>query len=532
MRGRRFLAPVLIGLSAAGCGGEHPDGGKGGPAPSTLVIGVSSQPDHLNPLVAGTAFGVDLCNLLFLRLAYWGPAPEYALEPVLAEDWELSEDRLTLTYHLRHDVTWSDGVPTTAHDVAFTFERARDPAVPFANRSLLRLIESCTAPDDWTVVFRFSRPSWEPVWSTAFHVVPRHLLQDVPPGEMDTCAFDRAPVGNGRWKLHEWVREERLVLEANDACALGRPVYDRVVFRFIPEETTLRTELLTGGVDLYDRHPNKWYREDSQRPDLRFTRMSDKGYVYIGWNLLNPRFRDSRVRRALTLATDRPTILTAFRGGFGQVAAIPTFAENPDFDPDVKPLPFDPDSAARLLDEAGWTGRDPDGIRTKDGMRLEFTYMLIAANEISEEIATMTQAEFRKLGIGVKSESFEWTVYIGRLRKKDFDATVLARRGDLLFDPEDVFHSRAIDGQYNDVSFGDAVTDSLIDLAKSTADRAERRAIWARFFEEFHRIHPVTVLYVSETSYPVRRDRVAKSPIDLRGPFHQLHLWEPVRAGS
>ena len=525
----RGVALLLAAFAAAGCGADRSPARDRGP--STLVIGVSSQPDHLNPLVAGTAFAVDLCNLLFLRLAYWGPPPAYDFTPVLAESWDLSGDGRVLTYHLRHDVTWSDGVPTTAHDVVFTFERARNPSVPFPERSKLRMIRSCTAPDEWTVRFEFSEPSWEPLYTTDLPVVPEHLLRDVPPEEMDTCAFDRAPIGNGHWKLREWVREERVTLEANVSCGLGRPVYDRVVVRVIPEETTLRTELLTGGVDVYDRYPNKWYREDSQRGELKFTRMSDKGYVYIGWNHKNPRFRDVRVRKALTMATDRATILSAFRGGFGQVAALPIFAEHPDFDPDVKPLPFAPDSAARLLDEAGWTGRDPDGVRTKDGMRLEFTYMLISANEISEEIATMTQAEFRKLGIGVTSESFEWTVYIGRLRKKQFDATILARRGDLLFDPEDVFHSRAIDGQYNDISFGDAVTDSLIDLAKSTPDRIARRAIWWRFFEAFDRVHPVTVLYVSQTSYPVRRDRVAKAPMDLRGAYYLLHEWEPAGKG-
>ena len=141
----------------------------------------------------------------------------------------------------------------------------------------------------------------------------------------------------------------------------------------------------------------------------------------------------------------------------------------------------------------------------------------------------MTQAEFQKLGIGVKVESFEWSVYLDRIQHKQFDATVLARRGALIFDPEDLFHSRAIEGRYNEISFGNAVTDSLIDLAKSTPDRRARRDIWWRFFEEFDRLQPVTVLYVSETSYPVRRDRVAHSPIDLRGAFYLLHEWTPVK---
>ena len=479
--------------------------------------------------MAGSAFAVELCDLLFLRLAYFGPPPDYDFEPVLAEGWDLSQDRKTLTYRMRHDVTWSDGVPTTAKDVVFTFERARDPAVPYPNRSKLRKIEACEALDDWTVRFRFSEPSWEPISDTDLHIVPEHLLRDVPVAELNTCAFDRSPVGNGRWKLREWVSEERVVLEANESCALGRPVYDRVVFRIIPEETTLRTELLTGGVDVYDRYPNKWYREDSMRPELRFARISDKGFVYIGWNHRNPLFQDVRVRRALACATDRQTIIDAFRGGFGKVSAIPLYAEHPDYDPNVKPAPFDPAAAARLLDEAGWTGRDAKGLRTKGGKPFEFTYTLISNNEISEEIATMTQAEFRKLGIGVNVESFEWSVYLDRIQHKQFDATVLARRGDLIFDPEDLFHSRAIEGRYNEISFGNAVTDSLIDLAKSTPDRRARRDIWWRFFEEFDKLQPVTVLYVSETSYPVRRDRVAHAPIDLRGQFYLLHEWTPVK---
>ncbi|MFN8176503.1 MAG: ABC transporter substrate-binding protein [bacterium] len=527
---RRAQAVLLCALPllCAACSGKRSD--QAAP-PSTLVIGVSAQPDHLDPLVAGSAFAVDLCDLLFLRLAYYGPPPDYDYAPVLAESWELSDDRKTLTYHLRHDVTWSDGVPTQAKDVAFTFARAKDPSVPYPNRSKLRKIEACEALDDWTVRFRFSEPSWEPVSDTDLHIVPEHLLASVPPADLLTCPFDRSPVGNGRWKLREWVRDERVVLEANDACALGRPVYDRVVFRVIPEETTMRTELLSGGIDLYDRYPNKWYKEDSQRTDLRFVRLSDKGYVYIGWNLKNPLFQDVRVRRALTYATDRQSILDAFRGGFGKVSAIPLYAEHPDYDPNVKPLPFDPAAAARLLDEAGWTKRDPDGVRTKDGRRFEFTYVITSTNEISENIATMTQAEFKKLGIAVKVQPYEWTVYLDRLKKKDFDATILARRGSFIFDPEDLFHSRSISGQYNDVSFGNPVTDSLIDLAKSTPDRKARRAIWWRFFEEFDRLQPVTVLYVSDTSYPVRRDHVARSPMDLRGPFFLLHEWAPEARG-
>ena len=158
--------------------------------------------------------------------------------------------------------------------------------------------------------------------------------------------------------------------------------------------------------------------------------------------------------------------------------------------------------------------------------------MLIANNEISEEIATLTQSEYGKLGIGVKAEFYEWTVYLERLRAKNFDATILARTGDMIFNPEEIFHSRAIAGNYNDISFGHPVTDSLIDLAKSTADHTRRREIWWRFQEEFQQLHPITVLYVSEASHALRRGRVENPVMDFRGSYYQIARWRPAGSGS
>lgn len=524
----RFLLALVVPLVVAGCGG----GGEGGPSGRsgrTLVVGVSNQPDRINPLVSTSAISTRIEDLVFLRLVDWGPPPELALEGRLAESWEVAPDRTSVTMHLRQDVVWSDGTPTTAEDVKFSFDRAAHPDVPFPAKGTIRLIEGVDVLDPWTVRFRYSEPAAEPLFLTRDpSIVPRHLLEDLPPERMIDAEFNRAPVGNGPWVIRDWQSEGRLVLEANERYHGERAGFDRLVLRFIPEDTTLRTELLTGGVHLYDRHPNKYYRQDSQIPELQFFRVSDRGYVYIGWNSRHELFGDVRVRKALTMATDRWTVIEAFRDGFGQVSAVPWYAEHPAYHSELEPLPFDPEAAGRLLDEAGWSERDKDGVRIKGGRRFEFTFMLIANNEISEEIATMVQDEYGKLGIAVDVDFLEWTVYVGRLGRKEFEATLLARVGDFIFDPEDSFHSRSIEGKYNDVSFGDAVTDSLIDLAKSIPDRVERNRIWWEFFEEFHERQPITVLYVSETSYPVRRDVVADARIDIRGPWIRLHEWHPV----
>ncbi|MBZ0266622.1 hypothetical protein K8I85_00565, partial [bacterium] len=379
--------------------------------PETLVIGVSAQPDYLNPLVANSAFSTRLHEILFLRLVEFGPPPDYAFSPQLAESWELSDGDRVLTYRLRRDITWHDGVPTTAHDVVFTFDMASNADVPFPEKSKIRHLRSWEAIDDWTVRFTFHEPSWEPLYDTQIFIVPKHLLEGAGT-DMIGNPFARNPVGNGPFRFVEWVPEARVVLAANDAWPDGRPGFDRLVFRVISETTTLHTEFLTGGVDLYQRFPNKYYRQDADNPDLEFPRFTDRGYVYIGWNHRNPLFRDVRVRRALTMATDREAIITAFRDGFGEVACAPMFLGHPDRRTDLTPLPFDPARAAALLDEAGWTDINRDGIRVKDGVPFAFTFTLITDNEISEEIATLVEAEYGKLGIGVSLESYEWTVYL------------------------------------------------------------------------------------------------------------------------
>lgn len=528
---RRALV-VAIALLLSACAPKDSNSGANaasrGNGPTTLTWGLSVQPDLLNPMLATSGLSREINDLIFLRLTEFGPPPEHDFLPSLAKSWALSEDGRTLTYELRDDIRWEDGTPTTAADVAFTFERITNPEVAYPGKSLLRKIESCRADGDWLVVFQFKETSTEPVYETMFHILPAHLLRNTAPAALASNPFNRAPTGNGRWKVMEWTSDERLVLEASDT-PLGRPHFDRIVFRIIPEDNTMRTELLTGGIDVFHRFPSRFFRQDSTNQALVFQRFSDRTYTYIGWNLKNRLFQDVRVRKALTLATDRETIVRAFRDGYGQVAAVPLYAEHSEFNRNVKPLPFDPAGAAKLLDEAGWTARDKDGIRKKDGRRFEFEFHLISGNTISEEIATMVQAEFRKLGIAVSSSSMEMTVYLDKLHKKDFDATILARKVDLIYDPESVFHSRAIEGQYNDVSFSSPEIDRLIDRAKSIPDRVERRKVWWEFQEEFAREIPVTVLYIGDALYPVRRDKVENPVMDLRGALVRVHEWRPAK---
>ena len=130
-----------------------------------------------------------------------------------------------------------------------------NPEVPYPRRSQIRKVQACEVVDDWTVRFRFSEPSWEPLFDTRFHIVPKHLLESVPPSEMMTNAFDRNPVGNGRWKFVEWSADDRVVLGASETSALGRPQFDRIVFRIIEGDAQIDA-LANGEIDAMDIGPD------------------------------------------------------------------------------------------------------------------------------------------------------------------------------------------------------------------------------------------------------------------------------------
>ena len=183
------------------------------------------------------------------------------LRPYLAESWELSEDGRTVTFRIRDDVRWHDGEPTDAQDVVFTFLRATDPATGFPNAAYWRYYEQgepgVEVLDSLTVRFHM-RPHAQPLspWAS-LAILPEHLLGDVPPEELHRHPFGTAcPVGNGPFVFEEHRQDESWSFTANPRFPEelgGRPYVDRYVLRIIPEQTTLLTELLTGGIDVYVR---------------------------------------------------------------------------------------------------------------------------------------------------------------------------------------------------------------------------------------------------------------------------------------
>ena len=423
------------------------------------------------------------------------------LQPVprLAASWDFSADRKILTFHLRRGVRWHDGAPFSSRDVLFTYRRILDPSSR-ARADLLQDIREVTAPDDLTVRVVYREPTVLALDAWKFPIVAEHLLSK---GDFMSSPVHLAPVGTGPFRFVSWDRGREIVLEANRDYFLGRPHLDRIVLRIIPSRATQLQSLLTGETDWSSIPPEEW---ETRRADAGFRRRFQifeypaLYLYYIAWNGRTPFFSDVRVRNAMTLSLDREGYLRKVYRGAGVVAATTFHPRQFGYDPSLPPLPFDPDRASALLDEAGWK-RDPgDGSRSREGKPFRFEILIFQGNPVQEQIAALLQEGLSRNGVKMEIRVLDFPALLDRLHRHDYEAAFSG--WSLTPDPDPVpfFHSDPVLGTSNYVGYSDPEMDRLLAEARHTFDPEARRAIYRRVQAILHRDQPYTFLF-----FPLQR---------------------------
>ena len=458
-------------------------------------------------------------------------------QPWLAESWELSEDGRELTFHLRDDVVWHDGEPTDAEDVAFTYRRILDPATGHPNPASWAGYqggeEGVEVVDAHTVRVRLDpRSGALDPWTTAA-IMPEHLLGDVAPERLGQHPYGtQCPVGNGPFVFQEHLPGDRWSFTANPAFPDelgGRPYLDRYVYRIIPEPATLLTELLTGGLDLYVSPTPDQAREIIDAPNAELRRFDFPSFVFVAWNSRRPQLADPRVRRAITMGLDRDAVVESIFQGYATVsnAGIPPFHWAYDLAVNSG-LDHDPAAARALLDEAGWTDRDGDGVRENaDGLPLSFTVKYNRGSQQRQSIAEIMQAQLGGLGIDARPQVVEFGTLLDQVmdpERREFDGVVMSLVAEFRLDETDLFHSRSEDGPMGWSGTTNDRMDQLLDQLRVTSDRQEGRALWTEYLEAQAQEQPYTFLY-----FPDRLDgvhtRLRGAVMDPRGEWQSLKDW-------
>ena len=494
-----------------------------------LVIGTEADADAINPLFSVASTGSEVWAHLFCKLARIQPNMR-DFEPWLARSWQFSDDRKTLTFQLRDDVTWHDGAPFNAHDVAFSFDLFGSDTIGWKTLRWLDDIESVTAVDSFTVRFAYRRVYPDQFYDAwIFPPLPKHILERIPIEEIRTHEFNRRPVGNGPFVFDNWVPQQKIELVANERYFLGRPYLDRIVWKIVPDATSLATQLSGGQIDVWPVVPADQISRLRKMPNVNIHAYPSRVYHFIAWQIADSLFASRKVRRALTMAIDRQKIIDSLLEGAGRPATgpIPSFLWA--HKSDLRPIRFDPDQARRMLAEEGWVDRDGDGWLDRDGERFEFEIMTNADNQLRSDITVVIQEDLRRIGVKASPRLVEWTVFVEVLTQtRDFQAFVSAWSSAIKVDLTTIWHSRSIQDRYNMVHYSNPVVDSLIDRARMELEREKAKELWGEAQQIIVDDAPYSFLFVTDEVIAVDRRFRNVRPTTYTWDYNIDRWWVPV----
>lgn len=422
-----------------------------------------------------------------------------------------TEHNPVLLFHLRPNVKFHDGYPFSAADVKFTYDSIMDPKNISPRTSDYEPVKSVEVVDPLTVRVTYKR-LYSPALSTwGMGILPEHLLnkealrkealrlgRDPKTFTMRQSGFNRHPVGCGPFKFDHWKSDQYITLKRFDDYWEGAPNYKKYAYRIIPDPLTQEMEFYAGTLDTYSVQP---YQVKRLKDDPRFQSFSGLsfGYTYIGYNMRRKPFDDPRVRRALGMAIDVNKIIKYVLYGQGERITGPFVKQTDYYDHDIQPLPYDPQGALKLLEEAGWK-KDREGWLVKDGRRLQFTLITNSGNDLRKAITAIAQESWKQLGIDVRTDLLEWSVFIQeRVEKDDFDAVVLGWQMSVEPDLYQIWHSsQTHPNQLNFVGFKNKEADDLIMKIRQEYDHKKQVEYCHRLARIIAREQPYTFLYVGK----------------------------------
>jgi len=496
-----------------------------------LVDASIGDASNLIPMIAGDASSHAIAGQLYLSLLKYDQNLDLAGQ--LAESWQVSEDNKTIIFHLRPLLKWSDGVPFTSADCAFTLKLIQDEHTQSAYKADYALVSAFEAPDPSTFIVHYSEP-FSPAlasWSS-LAILPEHVFSGV---DIMNTALSRHPKASiGPYRLADWQSQQSILMKANADYFDGPVWISERLTRIIPDRATQFLELSAGRLDSVGLTPVQYQRLFNTKPELganyRRYKYLDFVYTYLGFNLKRKPFNDIRVREAIAYAIDRQEILDGVQLGLGETIASPykpgTFWVNKN----LKPRPYNPDKSRQLLADAGWRDSDHDGFFDKNGVPLSFTILTNNGNKQRADAATIMQHRLRKIGIDVKIRLVEWSAFIENfINKRQFDAVILG--WSLSPDPDQftIWHSSQTGTrQFNFLSYSNATVDAALETARRTFDRQQRKQQYDIMQAEIYKDVPMVFLF-APYSLPVMHKRIhGVKPAPAGIGYNSEHWYVPA----
>lgn len=502
-------------------------------AKDTLVFGSNGAASGcFHPTLQYSNYDREVIFLAFDRLVTKDASGEYV--PSLAESYEVSDDATTYTFHLRKDVKWQDGEPFTAEDAAFTYETTCHPdfgkgydefsaalvGADAYHEGKADHVEGVKVLDEYTVQFVFKAPYLDAMVKFIDKpVFAKHIWEDTPVGAWgDATELLQNPVGTGPYKLVEFVPDQYVKMVSNPDYFKGEPLIKNFIFKVTNAETR-PNEIATGSVDMGE--VNAWRPENVQTyidNAIPVAEIPDANATYLVFDTTDEVLSDVRVRQAILYAIDRQVIVDAMLAGHGSISnAImkPSLSVYPD---GLNEYAYSTEKATELLNAAGWTDTNNDGILDKDGKALHLTYTFSNTTE-NTQIAQILQQYLKMVGIDLELISQDFNTVLATLKDptQEFDISTMGAtyRANMGYGGSNVWMSR-FDKDEKEVALMEAATGS-----KNMDEAKENYGAWCEYINE---MLPQPILYFKSQGYAVNPKLVNYQPIQDEW-FADVETW-------
>ncbi|QIR75526.1 peptide ABC transporter substrate-binding protein [Sulfurospirillum diekertiae] len=479
---------------------------------STLHLAISANPSRLNPIVSTDKTSSDVAQWIFNGLIKYDK--DANIVPDLAQSYHFVDDT-TLIFELKKDVTWSDGVPFTAKDVLFTYETIISPKIFTPYSSGFMHILHVKMLDEFTVEVKYKYPYFKALEVWMMEILPEHLLKNE--ADLMTSKFNQAPIGTGPYTLSQFNISKDIVLAGNQNYFIHKPTIDTMIFHYLPDPSSEFLMLKSQKLDVGSLSPLQLERQIDKDFKAHYSIYEDiaHNFSYMGFNLKSEKFKDPRVREALSLAIDRQELVDILYFGHGKVCTGPFLPGTGAFNEAVHAPKPDIEKAKALLKKAGYDEAHP----------FEFE-LSTSANGSGSYSAQILQHQLKKAGVVMKLRIMEWQAFLNTvITPRKFEAVLMGWSLGLKPDAYSIWHSESMrKGGFNFIGYENAEVDQLITQAEQIVDQEKFDAIYREIFAKIVADNPYLFLVIPNSITVVNKE-ITPVSTSIIGVMHNTIDW-------
>ena len=482
---------------------------------STLNLATSANPSRLNPILATDSSSSEITGFLFNGLVKYDKDLSTIIGDLAKEFY--FEDETTLLFKLHENVKWHDGKKFSAKDIVFTYEVLVSSKISSPYSANFRFVKSVEAVDELTVRVKYKEPYFKALETWMMGILPQHILKDEQ--NLMNSSFNTNPIGTGAYKLQQLEHSKNIILVAFDDYFEGRAKIDKISFHVIADPMTRFLMLKSSALDVGSIEPMQYERQLDKGFFNKFNIYENisQSYTYLGFNLRLEKFKNPKIREALSLAINREELVKILFFNHAKVCTGPFLPGTKAFNEAVKVPLQNIKKAKELLKEAGYDEKNP------------FTFEIATSNssEIRPYAAQILQHQLKEAGIIVTLRVMEWQAFLNMVVfPRKFDSVLLGWGLSPTPDPYMFWHNHSDKkGGFNLVGYYNPKIDKMIEESQSMIDNEKLSKSWREMFQIITDENPYLFLYIPNSITTVSKEIKNVEP-SKGGIWHNYIKWE------